>query len=168
MLSAPIVPVWAASISWDLVPSAVTVFQGQSVTADVVISGKAVGSAPSIGAIDFDVTFDPTILSPTNVTFGPFLGNPGLFEALTDFKFLPGVVDFAEASLLSPAQLDTVQPASFSIATLSFKRWFTQGRHRATGCVRFTALRLTPRCLIGSTQSFFTASLPIETRSWRR
>lgn len=89
---------------------------------DIVISGLKAGGPPSLGAFDLDVSFDPAVLSPTDVTFGPFLGDPGLFEALTDFNFFPGVVDLAEVSLLSPADLDALQPASFSLAALTFDR----------------------------------------------
>jgi hypothetical protein len=41
-------------------------------------------------------------------------------EALTDFTFMSGAVEFAEVSLLSPAQLDALQPANFSLATITF------------------------------------------------
>ena len=90
------------------------------VVVDIVISGLGSGVPPSVGTFDLDVSFDPSILSPTNVTFGPFLGDPDLAEALTNSNFLPGVVDFAELSLLSPSELDVLQPGAFSLATLAF------------------------------------------------
>ncbi len=93
---------------------------GQPVTVDVVISGLGAGAPPSVGAFDFDVSFNPGILSPTGVSFGPFLGNPDLFEALTSFALTPVLVDFAEVSLLLPAELDALQQATFTLATLSF------------------------------------------------
>ena len=110
----------ALAISLDLVPSSPTVFQGHSVDVAVVISGLVAGGPPSVGAFDLTVSFDPAILSPTSVTFGRFLGNPDLLEALAGFNFLAGFVEFAEVSLLSSAELDTLQPASFTLATLSF------------------------------------------------
>src|SRR5258708_4589099 len=113
-------PTLATNISWNLAPSSPIVVSGQSVNVDVLLSGKPLGRAPSIGSFQFDVTFDAAVLSPTKVTFGPFLGDPGKLEALTDVQLFPGVVDFAEVSLLSPAQLDAVQPTNFSLATLSF------------------------------------------------
>jgi PEP-CTERM motif len=108
------------AISLDFVPVSQTVGLGQSVTVDVVISNLGAGIPLSVGAFDLDVNFDLTILSPTDVTFGPFLGDPGPFEALTSFTFSPGVADFAEVSLLSVPALDALQPASFTLATLSF------------------------------------------------
>jgi len=112
---------YAEAISLALAPSAASVSLGDAVNVDVNIAGLASGGPPSVGAFDLDVAFDPSVLSPTGVAFGPFLGNPLLFEALTDFKFsTPGIVDFAEVSLLSPFELDVLQPATFSLATLSF------------------------------------------------
>src|SRR5687767_13812799 len=96
----------AASITWELVPSSTTVIAGQSISADIVISGKPIGGPPSIGTFDFDVSFNPAILTPTDVIFGLFLGDPIFGEALTDFTFQPGIVDLAAVSLLSPAELD--------------------------------------------------------------
>ena len=110
----------APAISLDLVPSSVTVVAGYSLSVAVVISGLVAGGPPSVGAFDLTVSFNPAILSPTGVTFGLFLGNPGLLEALTGFNFLAGLVEFAEVSLLSPSDLDALQPASFTLATLSF------------------------------------------------
>ena len=101
-------PTLATPFFLNLVPSSLTVVPAQPMTADIVISGLAPGGPPSVGAFDLDVSFASAILSPTGVTFGSFLGIPGL-EALTDFKFLPGLVDLAEVSLLSPSALDALQ-----------------------------------------------------------
>jgi hypothetical protein len=114
---------WASptlAITVDFVPSTQSVGVGQPVAVDVVISGLTAGAPPSVGAFDLDVSFNAGILSPTGVTFGPFLGDPALLEALTSVAVTPGLVDFAEVSLLLPAELDALQPASFSLATLSF------------------------------------------------
>jgi hypothetical protein len=80
------------------------------------------GGPPSLGAFDLDVSFDPSVLLPLDVAFGPFLGDPSLLEALTDFNFFPGLVDLAEVSLLLPEELDALQRASFPLATLVFDR----------------------------------------------
>jgi len=113
-------PAFATSITWSIVPFSLTVTAGQTASADVVIAGKPAGRPPSVGAFDFTVTFNPAILSPTGITFGPFLGNPSIFEALTAFSFSTGSAEFAEVSLLTPAQLDALQPSSFKLATVSF------------------------------------------------
>jgi hypothetical protein len=112
-------PVYATFLL-SLVPSSATVTTGNTVNVNVSISGLS--NPPSVGAFDLDVGFNPAILSPTAVTFGPFLGDPLLFEALTGFDFgTPGIVEFAEVSLLSPSELDALQSPSFSLATLSFR-----------------------------------------------
>jgi hypothetical protein len=114
---------WASptlAITVDFVPATPTVGVGQSVAVDIVISGLTAGQPPSVGAFDLDVSFAPNILVPTGVSFGPFLGDPALLEALTSVSVSPGLVDFAEVSLLLPAELDALQPASFALATLSF------------------------------------------------
>src|SRR6202022_4282685 len=107
------------AIFLSLVPSPATVTTGNTINVDVIISG--LGHPPSVGAFDLNVGFNPSILIPTAVTFGTFLGDPNLFEALTDFDFgTPGIVEFAEVSLLSPSELDALQQSSFSLAALSF------------------------------------------------
>jgi len=110
-------PLYASAISLSFVPPAQTVPIGQAVSVEVVISDLG---DDEVGDFDLDVSFDPTILTPTTVTFGALLGGPTLFEAVTSFSFLPGVVDFAEVSLLSPADLEALQPDSFTLATLFF------------------------------------------------
>ena len=110
-------PVHAVFLS--LVPSSATVTTGNTVNVNVFISG--VGDPPSVGAFDLNVGFDPAILAPTGVTFGAFLGDPTLFEALTAFDFgTPGRVEFAEVSLLLPSELDALQRSGFLLAILSF------------------------------------------------
>jgi PEP-CTERM motif len=111
-------PVLAVSI--DFVPASQTVFPGEPVTVSIIISGLAAGAPPSLGAFDLDVTFDPTILTPTAAEFGVFLGDPARFEALTALSLLSGIVDLAAVSLLAPSTLDALQPASFVLANIMF------------------------------------------------
>ncbi len=107
----------AASLT--LSPSSTTVIAGDLVNVEAVIAGLNTGGPPSVGAFDLNVGIDSALLSPDSVTFGPFLGS--VDETLTDFSFAtPRVVNFAELSLLSPAELDALQPASFVLATLTF------------------------------------------------
>jgi len=110
----------AHAVGLGFAPSSQTVAVGDAVSVDVVISGLGAGLAPSLGAFDLDVTFDPLLLAPTGVTFGLFLGDPALGDALAAFVLAPGVVDLAEVSFLAPADLDALQPAAFTLATLTF------------------------------------------------
>jgi hypothetical protein len=118
-LSGMLNPSYTFAISLEFQPASITT-AGQPVMVEVVISGLGDFTPPSVGAFDLDVSFDPALLSPTDVTFGPFLGDPAFLEALTDFQFFPGVVDLAEVSLLLTVELDALQPESFTLATLTF------------------------------------------------
>jgi hypothetical protein len=101
-------------------PYSQPVITGQQVNVDVVISGLGNFMPPSAGSFDLTAAFDPTLLLPTTVTFGPFLGDPNLGQALTGYQFSASEVEFAEVSLLTPEQLDALQPGMFTLATLSF------------------------------------------------
>jgi hypothetical protein len=105
----------AMAISLGFVPSNQSVGLG-AFDVDVVISDLG---AEIVSAFDLDVTYDATILSATNVTFGTFLGGP--FLSFQDTILTSGVVDFAELSLLSDADLDALQPDNFTLATLTFE-----------------------------------------------
>ena len=88
---------------------------------NVNILNSVSGAPPSIGAFDLDLAYNSGILSPTGVVFGPFLGDLGLFEAVANSDLsTPGIVDFAELSFLTPFALDNLQPADFTLATVSF------------------------------------------------
>ena len=99
---------------------------------DILISELHDGVAPSLGAYDLDIGFDPAILSPVDVRFGPFLSAPSL-PSLTSFSFSPGLVDLAEISILIPVDLDALQPDSFIVATIEF-----EARSRGFGFVTFS------------------------------
>jgi hypothetical protein len=119
MLVISLSPAIGATIA--LAPSASVVMLGESFDLDVVISGLGAGAPSSVSAFDLTLSFAPAILSVDGVSFGLSLGNPALFEALTGFTISPGSVNLAEVSLLSAADLDVLQPASFTLATLSFE-----------------------------------------------
>jgi hypothetical protein len=110
----------AHAIVIQFVPGVQTVSLGDTVDVEVRILDLGGGAPPSLGAFDLDVTFDPSILTPTAVTFGAFLGDPSLLEAVTGFTFFPGLVDLFETSFLSGVELDALQPDPMLLATLSF------------------------------------------------
>jgi len=108
----------AASAALVLAPSFTNTTAGNSYSVDVRVTDLG---SNQVGSFDIDVAYNAALLTPTGVTFGPFLGDPNLFEALTDFSFATaGVVDFGESSFLTPAELDALQSESFLLATLSF------------------------------------------------
>jgi hypothetical protein len=105
---------WAITV--DLVPPAATVNVGQPLSVDIVAS---LGLDEIVAAYDFNISFDQSILSPTNVTFGSLLGGDPTFQG---FTVSSGLLDVAEVSLLFDADLTTLQqpPSRFTLATVSF------------------------------------------------
>jgi len=121
----------AVTLSFD--PGFQGVLVGNQVDVDVVISGLGDGEAPSLGAFDFDITFDPTILALSSITFGSYLGDPDPFLYETSLGFTDygtGTVNIWELSWLDanstsgpshiPPYLEFMQPESFALATLTF------------------------------------------------
>jgi hypothetical protein len=108
------------AVTLEFLPASQMIGLGQSATVDVIISGLAAVGPPSVGVFDLDVTFNPAILSSTGVRFGDLLGKPVLGEALTTSSSARGVIDLAAVSLLSPEELNALQPARFSLASLDF------------------------------------------------
>lgn len=114
-------PAAAAAITLTLEPQVVAFNAGEIVDVDVVVGNLGEFMPPSVGAFDLTVAFDDSVLLPLDVDFGLLLGDPSLFEAIAGFDAsAAGLVEFAEVSLLSPDDLDALQPASFRLATLQF------------------------------------------------
>jgi hypothetical protein len=110
----------AEAVVIGFVPADSIVPLGGAVEIGVMISDLGDGVPPSLGAFDLGVSFDPAILSPTGVTFGAFLGDPALLEAITGESFFPGLLEPFEISLLLEPDLEALQPGAFILATLSF------------------------------------------------
>src|SRR5688500_10979613 len=111
-------PLPAEALLIEFVPVTQTVPLETAVAVDVVISGTVGDGPSSIGGYDLDVTFDASILAISDVIFDVFLGNP-LSLTSVDIS-MAGLIDFAEVSLLSALELDTLQPDRFRLATLLF------------------------------------------------
>ena len=108
----------AGAVQLDFQPSTQTVNVGDTASVDIVVSNRG---GVSIGAFDLGIGFDPALLAPVDVTFGSALGDPTVFEALTDVTVSSGVVDLAEVSLLSPPALDALQTTDqLLLATVDF------------------------------------------------
>jgi hypothetical protein len=115
-------------ISINFVPSSQTVHVGDPLSVALQISGLSsrrwgIG-APSLGGFDLDVTFNPEILSLSNVVFGdPKRGDQldlRRFESIKIAKPGDGTVNLFELSLNSAAVLNWLQAPSFTLATLFF------------------------------------------------
>jgi hypothetical protein len=110
----------AATLSFS--PASTTVGRGDTFDVDVVISDLG---TDLVGAFDFTVGFDPSIISSTDVQFGSSLGDPDpfAFETITGFSSdnVGGTVDAFNISLLLDFELTPLQAPSFTLATLSFQ-----------------------------------------------
>lgn len=118
-LAACLAPGGARALAIALDPATIAAGAG-SFEIDVVVSGLAAGTAPSLGAFELDLAWDPARLALTGVAFGSALGDPVL-EAVTDVVPGAGSVNVVEVSLLAPAALDALQPDTFVLARLGFE-----------------------------------------------
>lgn len=109
----------ASAVTIGFAPATQTVPPGDFFTVDVVVSDLA---GEVVAAYDLDLVYDAAILSATTVSFGPLLGDGSASEVFEDFDLTnPGVVDFAQLSLLSDADLLALQPGAFVLATIGFQ-----------------------------------------------
>ena len=116
----------AGAVTIGLSPVSQTVLPGDSVEVALTISGLGNGVAPSLGAFDLDVEFDPAVLGFSMAVFGdPILGDQLDLFGLGSFTgvdaSIPATVNLFEVSLDLPADLDLLQAPSFTLATLTFQ-----------------------------------------------
>lgn len=115
----------SAATAVSVSPASQTLPVGSPAQIQIAIAGLGLDSAPSLGAYDLNIAFNPAILSFTGLTFGdPTHGdqlNLSGAGTVSDFLILsPGVLEFFEISLDSPSVLDTQQLDHFVLATLQF------------------------------------------------
>jgi len=102
----------------SLTPSSTTVASTSgTLTFDLSISGLGDLSSKSLGDYDFDLSFDTSKLGFVSGLFGSELGFT-VFDVMDDST--SGILNLAQLSLEDPANLNTTQPGSFSLASLTF------------------------------------------------
>lgn len=113
-------PMAVGGVILNLSPSSQTALPGDNISLDLIISGLNAGGAPSLGDFDLDIAFDITKLSFTGYSLGSFLGV--ISSEADDFSsgVSGGLINLAEVSYLLPAELDSLQGSSFTLATLLF------------------------------------------------
>ncbi len=114
-----LIPFSATAITIGFEPASQTVEVGDTLSVDVVVSDLG---GEIVSAYDLDITYDASILTATDVSFGLLLGDEAWWEVLNDSDLsTPGLVDLAQVSLLSDAELDALQPDDeFTLATIEF------------------------------------------------
>lgn len=101
-------------------PATQNTTSGAQFVVDLQISGLGNGTAPSVGTFDLDLGFDPLLLSFVDATYGTGLDVLGL-GSLQFTTPGTGTVNLFELSFDSASDLNTLQPASFMLATLTFE-----------------------------------------------
>ncbi|MFN0167965.1 MAG: cohesin domain-containing protein [Bryobacteraceae bacterium] len=114
----------AASPILSVLPSTQTAILATPVNVGIRIAGLGDGTAPSLGAFDLTLSFDPAILAFLSVQFGdPDIGDQldllglGSLNGVTPGT---GIVSLFELSLDSVDDLDTLQTGMFTLARLQF------------------------------------------------
>lgn len=115
-----LLPVSAAAVTLEVVPSTSSANLGDPFTVDVIVSGLGDTAAPSLSTFDLDLLYDPVLFNYTGVVYGPELGDEMAGEATTITTPGPGIVQLLELSILPPADLNANQPDSFTLLTASF------------------------------------------------
>ena len=106
-----------ASLSVGFVPNAQTINLGGTAAVDIVAS---FGQGEIVSAYDLDIAYDPSIVTATVVTFGTMLGG-GMDSLVSASLVSPGLIDLAEVSLMSDADLASLQGSGpITLATLTF------------------------------------------------
>lgn len=119
----------AQSATLSFTPASQNVLLGESVEVAVTISDLAEGSAPSLGAFDFIVNYDDSILAFESAALGdPELGDLvdqsglGAVFALAQIETVgPGALRALAVSFDPESVLHASQPDSFTLATLNFE-----------------------------------------------
>ena len=110
----------AANITLTIKPAVQTVPLGNTVDVAVNVSGLSEMTAPSMGAYDLDVLFDPSILSFHSIAFVSQL-DLSIQGSVRDYDdSTMGVLNAYEVSLESTLNLNSSQSGNFDLFTLTF------------------------------------------------
>lgn len=113
----------AGAVSLSFNTSAINVPVSSNFSVDLMVSGLGNSSAPSLGAFDVDILYNPLQMTFLSYTLGTSLGDISLLEAddWSQGALGGGRIDLAEVSYLTVAELDALQADSFILANLTFR-----------------------------------------------
>lgn len=111
----------ARATTLSITPIGQTALLGDPVDVSLGVSGLGNASAPSLGAFDIWITFNPLVLSVSSVSFSD---NLALASVASDRDWsidpVPDTLDIWEISFNDPADLDSLQIGDFNLATIHF------------------------------------------------
>jgi hypothetical protein len=111
------------AITIDLLPALQEVDVNTSVNIDITVTGLIDGAAPSLGAYDLNILYDPSMLSfsgSSSVSFGEQLDLFGSGSMRQVDDRVAGIINLYEISLDLADDLNQLQLSSFTLATLTF------------------------------------------------
>jgi hypothetical protein len=105
-------------VTLSFAPQELTVTQEKTSSFDIQIGGLGNGAAPSLGAYDLSVTFDPSVIDieKQDVELGTQLD-----PSVPNIVLQDGNLRLLQVSLKDPEVLDSEQPGSFRLATVPFE-----------------------------------------------
>ncbi len=113
-----------AAVVLTVVPAVQNVSTGGHLSASIVISGLPASSAPSLSTFDFDLAFDPAVLSFASASFGDaVLGDQlDLFAlgSITAATPSGAAVNLYQLSFDTIDDLNALQAGTFTLATVLF------------------------------------------------
>lgn len=113
-----VAPAGAAVIGFNPMGPYTFLNAGDPLSVDVVVSGLG---TEVVAAYDLDILFDPLMLTPTTITQYLVLGDDTTFEAFYSQNIYANYLDIAGVSLLSDADLATLQAGGdVTLAKLDF------------------------------------------------
>jgi hypothetical protein len=111
------------AITIDLLPAFQEVDVNTPVKVDITISGLIEGTAPSLGAYDLNIVYDPNMLSfsgSSSMSFGDQLDLFGFGSVRMVDDSVAGIINLYEVSFDLVDDLNQLQLSSFTLATLTF------------------------------------------------
>lgn len=114
------------AVSLSVSSSSISVLPGDSVSAEIAVSGLGDMTSPSLSAYDLNLGFNSSLLTFDGITYGdPLLGNQlelGGLESIKGSPLVQGntVRDIFEISLDFSSELVNFQISDFILATLVF------------------------------------------------
>ena len=98
-----------AQVTLSLVPTPQSIGVGDPASVDLVISGLGNLAAPSLGAFDVDLTYNPVVVSANPLTFGTLLDLGTLGSIQFSDLSTPGLIHLDEVSFETATDLNNFQ-----------------------------------------------------------